>query len=118
MMTAETSDSTSVVPAWGRFLLRLGAIAWPLLTYLAIETLPGTPATERRVQDCTPAVLGGVMLVLTLLGMLGLVCAANMAGCRQRYALAIAATIAAAWAILAVVMHLIAPGTRCDLGMS
>jgi len=117
-MTAKTPDSNSVVPAWGRFLLRLAAIAWPFLTYLSFATLPGTPATERRVQDCTPAMLGGVMLVLALLGTVGLVCAANMTGHRQRYALAIAATIAAAWVILAVVMRLIVPGTRCGLGIS
>jgi tetrahydromethanopterin S-methyltransferase subunit D len=62
--------------------------------------------------------LGDAMLVLALLGLVGLVCAANMTGRRQRYALAIAATIAAAWVILAVVMRLMVPGTRCVFGIS
>lgn len=117
-MAAESPDSTSVVPAWGRFLLRLGAIAWPFLSFYFPGIFRGTSTADRPVPECTPLPLWLLMLVLSLPGTVTLVCAVNTTGRRQRVALAIAATIAAAWVVLAAVASVLAPGTTCDLGIS
>lgn len=86
------------------------------MTYLYFATLPETSGLGRRVGDCTPATLGLLLLVLTLPGVVALVCAANMAGRRQRHALAIAETIGAVWIVLAVLTRVLAPGPRALWG--
>jgi hypothetical protein len=114
-MTAGTPDVRSAGPRWGRFLLRLAAVAWPVLTYWFFATTRSSAVAPRRDADCGPLILALLLPVLTVLGVVALVCAAKMAGSRQRYALAIAAAIAAAWVVIAVVVRSVVAGTTCGL---
>ena len=98
-------EDGSLSTAKGRFALRLAAIVWPLLTYWQMAE-PGS---------CGPALLRLTPPVLTLLGVVALLVAVNADRRRQRYALAAAATIAAAWVAVVVFVRWIAAGTDCGL---
>ena len=112
-MTAMPSPDTSVIPAWGRFLLRMAAIALPFLTLTHIATIESSPLAQDH--SCARADLEVVLLLLTLPGTIALVCAANMVGRPQRIAIAISIAIAAAWITAAVVARWMLPESSCVL---
>ncbi|HEV7774276.1 MAG TPA: hypothetical protein VGO48_13425 [Conexibacter sp.] len=98
-LTADVSQPESGVPAWGRFLLRLAAIGWPLMTVWGIA------ATNPRVtnyglgygESCTPWVAPWAALVLSLAGTGVLVGAVSTTGRWQQRLLFAAAVLAAVW---------------------
>lgn len=112
-MTATPSSETSVLPAWGRFLVRVAAIVLPLLTLFQIATI----RFPRLAQDhsCLRADLEVVLVLLTVPGVIAFVCAANMVGRRQRIAIAISIAIAAAWIITAAVARWVLADSSCAL---
>jgi hypothetical protein len=114
-MRTDAIEETSVVPAWGRFLLRLAAIALPFLTYWYWATIE-SPDTLNT--DCTPILLDLLLIPLVPAGVVALVCAANMVGTRQRYALVFAAVIVIAWVVIAVTARWVLPETSCGLGLA
>lgn len=120
-MRSAASD-TSVIPAWARFLLRLAACALPFLTYahgLASGSGPLSLGSEPLSlgDGCARAELELLLWALVLPSIVALVCAANMVGRRQRYALATSAVLAGSWLIIAIATLWIRPGT-CELGIS
>jgi hypothetical protein len=66
---------------------------------------------------CARVGLELLLWVLVLPSIVALVCAVNMVGRRQRYALATSAVIAGSWLIIAIVTLGIRPGTW-ELGIS
>lgn len=112
-MTAAPPPDTSVIPAWGRFLLRVAAIALPFLTLLHIATTGSSQLAQNH--SCARADLEVVLLLLTVPGVIAFVCAANMVGRRQRTAIAISIVIAATWIIAAVVARWVLPDSSCVL---
>lgn len=107
-MTVEPLTAGSAVPAWGRFLLRVAAIAWPALAYWHV-------ATADRGARCAPPLLELLVAVLTVPGVVALVYAANAVGSRQRYALAVASAVAAAWIVTAVLARWVLSSSACGL---
>jgi len=112
-MTATPSSDTSILQAWGRFVLRTAAIALPFLTLLHIATIPSSRLAPNH--SCARADLEVVLLLLTVPGVIALVCAANMVGRRQRTAIAISIAIAAVWITAAVVARWVLPDSSCVL---
>lgn len=98
-LTDDLSQPESGVPVWGRFLLRLAAIGWPLLTVWGIA------ATNPRVTNyglgygvsCAPWVAPWAALALSLAGTGVLVCAVSTTGRWQQRLLFAAAVLAAVW---------------------
>lgn len=103
----------NVLPAWGRFLLRVAAIALPSLTLLHIATIGSSPLAQN--DSCASVKLGVVLVLLTVPGVIAFVCAANMVGRRQRIAIAISIAIAATWITAAVVARWVLPESSCVL---
>lgn len=112
-MTAASSSDMSVLPAWGRFLLRVAAIALPFLTLLHIATIESSRHAQSH--SCARVDLGAVLLLLTVPGVIAFVCAANMVGRRQRIAIAISIAIAGTWITAAVVARWVLPDSSCVL---
>lgn len=112
-MTAAPSSETSVLPAWGRFLLRVAAIVLPFLTLLHIATIRSPRLAQNH--SCARADLEVVLLLLTVPGVIAFVCAANMVGRRQRAAIVISIGIAATWITAAVVARWVLPDSSCVL---
>jgi hypothetical protein len=112
-MTAAPSPDTSVLPPWGRFLLRLAAIALPFLTLLHIATIGSSRLAQNH--SCARADLEVLLLLLTVPGVIAFVCAANMVGHRQRIAIAISIAIAATWITAAVIARWVLPESSCVL---
>lgn len=99
------SEGRSVVPAWGRFLLRLTAIGLPFLTtWLAGDGDPSQIGAVIATLLVVLVVPWGLPVTPTLmvLGMVALICSVNMVGTRQRYALAVAAVLVAATVVAAL----------------
>jgi hypothetical protein len=112
-MTAAPSPDTSALPAWGRFLLRVAAIALPALTLLHIATIKSSRLAQNH--SCARADLEAVLLLLTVPGVIAFICAANMVGRRQRTAIGSSITIAATWIAAAVVARWVLPESSCVL---
>lgn len=112
-MTASPSSETSVLPAWGRFLLRVAAIVLPFLTLLQIATIEFPRLAQNH--SCARADLEVVLVLLTVPGVIAFVCAANMVGRRQRIAIAISIAIAAAWITAAVIARWLLSDSSCVL---
>jgi len=112
-MTSVPPLETSLLPAWGRFLLRIAAIALPFLTLLHIATIRFPRLAPNH--SCARADLEVVLVLLTVPGVIAFVCAANMVGRRQRAAILVSIVIAAAWIIAAAVARWVLPDSSCDL---
>jgi hypothetical protein len=97
------------VPAGGRFLLRLAAIAWlPLSMLLAAVVIDGNPCGPGMI----PLLLA--MIPLPLAGVIALVCAANTTGRRQRRSLQVVVVVAVLWAAITIVAAAIPGRPGCD----
>lgn len=96
------AEGSSVVPAWGRFLLRLAAIGLPLLVYWLTATATPRHPVYAGEADVGKLVLIPVLGVLTVLSVAALVYGANLVGRRQRYALTIAAVLVVATIVATV----------------
>ena len=111
-MTGTGSNSGGELPAWGRFLLRLAAVAWPFLTYWHY-------ATERsgssRSASCIPTELDLLLLGITVLGTVGMAWAAAIDGRPQRYVAMAATVLGGASIVIVAVVRWILPETSCVL---
>lgn len=108
-----SAPAQSVVGPWGRFLLRLTAIAMPFLTYWLFSA--ASPRADANNGSCTRTLLELVLMALVVPAVVTLVYAVNTVGDRQRWALAIAGVLVAAWCVVAVVTAWLLPATTCTL---
>ncbi len=111
-MTGTESDAGGKLPAWGRFLLRLAAIAWPLFTYWHIATARSGAAQSA---SCIPVELDVLLLGVTVVGTVGMVWASAIDGRPQRYVAMAATVLAGASIVIVAVVRWILPETSCGL---
>jgi hypothetical protein len=112
-VTETPSPNASVIPAWGRFLLRLAAIALPFLTLLHIATLGSSRLAQSH--SCARADLEVLLLLVSVLGVIAFVCAANMVGRRQRTAIVVSIAITATWITAMTIARWVLPESSCVL---
>jgi hypothetical protein len=99
--------------AWGNFLLRLAAVAWPFLMYGYFATASPSWPSHHPPAYCQALASDLELPVLTLVGLIALVDAANTVGRRKRHALVIAGTCGVAWIAIAVVVRWVVPANTC-----